>query len=219
MKHILIPAILLSAVAASAQTPSDAVFDFNNPASLTPALTEPAVKDWVDLDGRTFTDGTAEISFTASSSGNTHVRLFHPYDGPCDVRIYDGETLTARSTDASLLLREIRFEMSVSGAATGSADINFSPSCGSFDWAAETWTAPAGGVAEVSLTSVRQSRLARMTVSFEPNPAGACFPVVEDKAGEAVFYTIDGVRLAHAPENRGVYIRIQGGSARRVLVR
>lgn len=219
MKHILIPAILLSAVAASAQTPSDAVFDFNNPASLTPALTEPAVKDWVDLDGRTFTDGTAEISFTASSSGNTHVRLFHPYDGPCDVRIYDGETLTARSTDASLLLREIRFEMSVSGAATGSADINFAPSCGSFDWAAETWTAPAGGVAEVSLTSIRQSRLARMTVSFEPAPAGAYFPVAENREDGAVFYTIDGIRLADAPELRGVYIRIQGGTARRILVR
>ncbi len=201
-----------------AQT-ADAFFDFNKPESLNPPLTTPELKQWIDLDGRTFTSGAAEISFVASENGNTHVRLYHPYDAECDVRIYDSESLNVRSTDPDLLLREIKFEMSLSGVSAGSADINFAPSCGTFDWAAETWTAGADGVTEVLLTSIRQSRIASMTVKFTQTSSAVNITAAE-QGNDSAYYSLTGNKLSTKPSQPGIYIRVsKSGKAQKYIVR
>lgn len=201
--------------AAATQT---AEFNFYDPTTLNPAVAMPGEKESVDLDGRTFTDGDVAISFTASTSGNTHVRLYHPYDSEgCDVRIYDGETLTVRSMNPNLLVSEIKFEMSLSGAATGSADINFYPSEGEFDWASETWTASGAGVGEVALTSLNQSRLSGMTVKLESTSAVRAIEMDHDR--DEAYYTIYGLRVCASTLAPGLYIRVRGSHADKIVVR
>ncbi len=203
----------------NAEATQTAEFNFSEPESLNPAVSAPAMKEWVDLDGRTFTDGDVAITFAASESGNTHVRLYHPYDadGACDVRIYGGETITVRSMNPNLLLAGISFEMSLSGAATGSADINFYPSSGSFDWASESWTPEGSSVSEVVLTSIEQSRLASITVKLERTSAVNAIEFDHDE--QAAYYTIYGVRVSARALAPGLYIRVRGSKADKVIIR
>ena len=193
-------------------------FNFSDPSTLNPAIAAPALKEWVDLDGRSFTDGDVAITFVATGAGNTSVRLYRPYDADgCDVRLYDGETLTVRSMNPNYVLREIKFEMSLSGAATGSADINFIPSTGEFDWASETWTPAGEDVCELTLTSAMQSRLAGMTVKLDTTSAVRAIELDHDH--EAAYYTIQGRRVSASTLQPGLYIRVRGNKADKIVVR
>lgn len=202
----------------NAEASQTAEFNFADPTTLKPSVAMPELKEWVELDGRSFTDGDVAITFNASETGNTHVRLYRPYDADgCDVRIYDGETLTVRSMNPNLLLREIKFEMSLSGAATGSSDINFVPSTGEFDWESETWTTGDESTSEVVLTSAMQSRLSAMSVMLVQNSAVRVIGLDHDH--DAVYYTIQGLRVSSSILTPGFYIRVRGSKADKIIIR
>jgi hypothetical protein len=112
------------------------VFDFANPTTLNPAIDTPAQKKDVLLDGRTFTNGDIAVSFQAGETGNTHVRLYGSYDAGCDLRMYDGDSMTVRTLNPSLLLDNIVYEISLSGTS----DVDLDPSVGEYIWEDCTWT-------------------------------------------------------------------------------
>lgn len=195
-----------------------ATFDFTNPAGLNPAVAEPAQKESVDLNGRSFSDGDVTVTFTAGESGNTHVRLYHSYDAGIDLRLYDGDAMTVRTSNPSLSIREIRFTMSLSGASTGSNDINLIPSTGEYTWDTETWLPDEGeNVQFVDLTSAMQSRIATMTVTLDRTTGIS--GLRPDHDHEAVFYTIMGRRVSAATLKPGLYIRVRDNKAEKVYVR
>jgi hypothetical protein len=198
--------IALAVLAAQAEESTIAVFNFAEPETLNPAITKPEKKESVALDGRSFTAGNVKITFTASESGNTHVRLYTSYDAGCDVRIYDGEMLTVESTNPDLMLDNVQFEMSLSGSASGSNDINFVPSVGTFTWEDELWTADENDITIVDLTSFKQSRLASMTVTLKA-PASISTLYNKDDV-EPTYYTLRGIKLPCEPTAAGVYIRV-----------
>lgn len=196
----------------------ESTFDFSAPTSLTPSVAEPAQKEYVDLDGRSFSDGDAVVSFTACEGGNTHVRLYHSYDAGIDLRLYDGDAMLVRTLNPSLFIKEIRFTMSLSGASTGTNDINLIPSTGTYDWASETWTPDEGAMDQnVELTSVMQSRISSMTVVLDRTSGLA--GITPDHDHEAVYYSIMGRRISAATLAPGLYIRVRGGKAEKILVR
>jgi len=213
---------ILTAFAAgfAAQAEVKVTFDFSDTASLNPSVNEPGLKQEVALDGRTFTEGDVEVGFTAAVDGNTHVRLYHSYDAGVDLRLYDGDAMTVTTTNPAYHIKEISFTMSLSGAATGSADINLIPSTGNFDWAAETWTTDAGGsVQSVILTSAEQSRISAMTVILDEISR---ITDVEDAGSSRTpvyYYTILGKRIAASSLVPGVYIRVVGDKATKIIVR
>lgn len=195
-----------------------ATFDFTNPAGLNPAVAEPAQKESVDLNGRSFSDGDVTVTFTAGESGNTHVRLYHSYDAGIDLRLYDGDAMTVRTSNPSLSIREIRFTMSLSGASTGSNDINLIPSTGEYTWDTETWLPDEGeNVQFVDLTSAMQSRIATMTVTLDRTTGIS--GLRPDHDHEAVYYTIMGRRVSAATLKPGLYIRVRDNKAEKVYVR
>lgn len=191
---------------------SDFYFNFTDPTTLTPSITPPEKKESVPLDGVTFTNGCVEVTFTASVNGNTHVRLYRPYDiEGCDVRLYDGETMTVRVTDADLTLDRIKFDMSLSGAASGSNDVWFVPSEGEFVWEDEMWYAsPAQSTSIVYLVSAEQSRLAGMTV-YVREPDGVSRVNCDSETGDVEYYTLMGVKIAPEAIVHGVYVRVAPG--------
>lgn len=197
------------------ESTSIAFFNFNDPQSLQPAVTEPAQSKWVELDGRSFTDADAVITFTAVDDGNTHVRLYHSYDAGCDVRIYDGESLTVSTLNPSMSITRIEFEASESGTSF----VTFDPDCGEMgDWD-YVWTpgddAP---VQRVVLTSEQQSRLKSLTVYM----ALECGigDIDYDPDTQATYYTITGMRVGATTPVPGLYIRVTPGRpATKVVVR
>lgn len=190
-------------------------FNFNEPATLTPPVAEPASKEWVALDGRSFSSSYATLTFAASDQGNTHVRIYHSYDAGCDLRIYDGDQLTVSTTSTSMYLARVEFELSESG----SSDINFTTDCGEFDYYSSTWT-PAEDdeqTASVVFTSDRQSRVKSITV-FLKGVQG--IPGLNyDRDEPATYYNIDGVRIDSSNPAPGFYIRVTPSEASKVVVK
>lgn len=197
----------------------ESTFDFSNPESLTPSVEAPAQKESVDLNGRQFSDGDVVISFIASESGNTHTRLYHSYDAGIDLRLYSGDVLVIRTLNPSLFIREVSFTQSLSGAATGSADIDFFASDGLWTWEDEKWTPGENGpmLQLLELTSINQSRIASMTVTLDRS--SGLSEIRPDHDHEAVFYTIMGRRISAQTLAPGLYIKVQGGRAEKVYIR
>lgn len=208
--------ILFRTFSAAAQTP-DARFDFSNPESLNPSLAEPQIKEWITLDGAVFTDGAIELSFAASEGGNTHVRLFHSYDAGCDLRLYDGDVMTVNCIDPSLELDHIKFTQSLSGAATGTADINLIPDAGIFVWEDEAWKATSTPVSTLTMESYRQSRITLIEVYLRAS-SGLDEEAACAGGNDPVFYSITGSRLSGRPSAPGVYIVADGHGTRTVRI-
>lgn len=189
-----------------------ATFNFARPESLSPAISTPEEKDFVLLDGRTFTDGDAAISFAAGSDGNTHARLFHSYDAGCDVRIYAGDELVVKSLNPNYCISSIDFEVSESANSI----ISLEPSSGTFDDLSYTWSSASDSpVAEVTLTAVFQSRLKSMTVNLDSLQGIADLTIDHDT--RAAWYTIDGRRVPANIAAPGFYIQVTPEGTRKVV--
>ncbi len=193
------------------------VFDFHNPTSLTPSIAEPGVKESIDLDGKTFTEGNVSVSFAASGENNAQVRIYHSYDAGVDLRLYNNDVMTV-SVDGENYISQIQFTMSLSGAATGTADINFIPSTGEFVWETETWSADTDFTPKtVELTSSLQSRIYTMTVTTE---SIASINEIKEADVPVRYYSILGHRLPGKPSRPGVYLAIgNDGTARKIILR
>lgn len=189
-------------------------FDFNNPESLNPAMETPEIKEWINLDGTAFSDGDASVSFAATGSGNTSVRLYHSYDAGTDLRLYDGDSMTIRSLNPNLVLEKAEFVTSLSGTT---ADVDFVASIGEYEWLTNTWRADSETVREVTLTSKLQSRIASMTVTLK-NLSGI-EAINYDHDERAAFYNLQGARIGAGAPSPGLYIRVSGRKAEKVLIR
>lgn len=219
MKYInsLLTVIICCAavVCASAQTSREVVFNFAEPGTLTPAMAEPGLKQSIDLDGITFTADGVEVTFTASESGNTHVRLYGSYDAGTDLRIYDGEEMTVRAAAEGMVLEDIEFTVSLSG---GNADCDFFPSVGEYEWVANTWHAPDDEpVTEVTLTSILQSRMTVMKVTVSSDDTTSVSAPLAAAAER--YYTLGGRLLGRTPCLPGIYVRVCGDNVRKIVVR
>ena len=214
-RHILTLLSLAVSAAALAQEPA-AVFDFADPSSLNPSLPVPEKKEWIELNSETFTNGPISLTFHASETGNTHVRLFHSYDAGCDLRLYDGDDMVVTCTDGSRTLDRIVFTGSLSGMASGSSDIVLVPSQGTFVWEEVTWLAGNASLTEVTLVSDRQSRMTRIEV-YMTGEAGVPNSDIDMEA-PCEYYTITGRRLDSRPVNPGIYLVRQNASTRKIII-
>ncbi len=178
-------------------------FDFHDTMSLNPAVNEPGEKSGIEVDGMIFTSGSVSVAFTASDYGNTHVRLYHSYDAGVDLRLYDGDAMTV-SVEGDSYISKIKFTMSLSGAASGSSDINFIPSTGNFIWEAEEWTPDKGSMPRsVELVSAQQSRIYTMTVTTDRHT-----PIREltEESAHREYYSLLGLKYSGTPTRPGIYI-------------
>lgn len=189
------------------------VFDFNNPASLNPAVAVPELKESVSLDKITFTDGAAAVRFDATGTGNTSVRLYNSYDAGCDARIYSGDCLTVSSLNPSYVITSIEFEMSESSGS----DVNFTASEGYFDYMTSTWSAEGDAVDTVEFISVMQSRLKSMTVNLETTNGIENIAIDHDIPQQ--WYTIQGLRVPASVSRPGLYVRVKPGKTDKIIVK
>lgn len=193
----------------------ESYFDFSNPSSLNPAVAEPAEKGEVLLDGRTFTDGDAAISFFATGTGNTSVRLYGSYDAGCDLRVYSGDSFTVQSLNPNIAIESIDFEIS----ASSGSQISLDASNGYFDDFDYTWLADDSGSlpTSVTFTSIFQSRFKSMTVHL--TGLNGIENIDYDHDVREVWYNIQGVRVPAGIATPGFYIRVAPGSTSKHHIR
>lgn len=210
------PSAVASATFTVVNSPAaaSATFNFADPASLNPALPVPALKEGIDLDGKSFTQGNAGITFRAGTSGNTHVRLYHSYDAGCDVRVYDGETMNVFVTNPAMKITSITFAVSESG----DANADFSASTGYYDIFDYTWLPDSDEpVREVTLTSALQSRFTAVTVNTDI--ISGVREISYDRDEPATYFDIEGRRVETSNPAPGFYIRVSADEATKVIIR
>lgn len=188
-----------------------AEFDFSSPATLNPSVDEPEQKEFVLLDGVTFTDGDAAVTFAATGDGNTAVRLYNSYDAGCDVRIYSGDCMTVRSMNPNIVLEAIEFEVSESG----NSSISLIADQGLFD--DYTWAAEDDSTDSVTFTSLFQSRIKAMRVSM--HTTAGVDNVSYDHDVREEWYTIDGIRVPANIARPGFYIRKSSQGTSKTVIR
>ncbi len=214
--------ITLSAIAALFSLPvlagdiQSAYFDFANPESLNPSIETPALKEAIPLDGKEFTDGEVSVSFHATGTGNTQVRLYGSYDAGCNLRVYDGdsfvvETLENRGLSSEeVFITEIAFDIALSGSVP---DVDLIPDVGEYDWMTCVWSAGEENVKKVTLTSNQQSRISNMKVSLSL-PSG--ITTISPDEENVSYFTIDG-QPAKDIETHGLYIGVSGNRTFKIL--
>jgi hypothetical protein len=125
--------------------------------------------------------------------------------------MYDGDSMTVRTLNPSLLLDNIVYEISLSGTS----DVDLDPSVGEYIWEDCTWTCSGDAVSEVILTSVLQSRMTKMTVTVSPATAVSDLNVENVSAPD--YYDLQGRRLSSEPTTRGIYIKVVGSESKKII--
>ncbi len=209
-----IPTLIFLASVSMAASAAEAVFDFANPGTLCPAEAVPALKEAINMDGRAFTDAGVEVSFEATSEGNTHVRLYGSYDAGTDLRLYDGDTMRLRCLDNGTSITGVKVTISLSG---GNSDAWFIPSAGEWIWEQDCWVPAEGeaGVADLVLVSYQQSRITHMTVTTAGS-TGVRVPV-PDADCEPIYYTVTGLRVFNP--GPGIYLCRRGSVVKKIVIR
>lgn len=206
--------LLMACISAMAQENTGletVTFDFTDPEGLTPSVVAPAVKDFVLLDGKTFTCGDVSVAFHATGNGNTQVRLYGSYDAGCNLRVYDGDSFVVSSSNPSKIIKEIAFDIALSGTT---ADVDLMPSAGEYEWLENRWTAGDEQVSSVTLTSIQQSRISTMTISLEDTDLSVVGEIGISDA-DVQWFDLRGMPVAN-PDTPGIYVRCQDGKAVKV---
>ena len=192
-----------------------AVFDFAAPETLNPAVAAPAQKESVLLDGRTFTDGDVAITFHASATGNTHVRLYGSYDAGTDLRLYDEDVVTVSSLNPAYCISAINVTISHSGS---DSDAWFLASAGEWTWETDSWASGDERVTSVDLASYQQSRITSMTVTLTNDSSAGLAAVTAGEPTRTRYYNLQGMSVSN-PAPGQLYIRITDARVDKVIVK
>ncbi|MDE7381473.1 MAG: hypothetical protein K2N03_05020 [Muribaculaceae bacterium] len=207
---------LILSLGANAQNDTTVLFDFANPETLNPSIPTPAQKEAVPLDGYTFTEGEVGVSFFATGSGNTKVRLYGSYDAGCNLRVYDGdsfvvETLENRGlSDNEVFISSIAFDVALSGTVP---DVDLISSAGEYDWLNSTWSANGENVKKVTFYSNLQSRISNMQVTLNL-PSGVA--IIDSDTSKENVWSIDGRKIEN-PTSPGIYIVRKGNTSYKII--
>ena len=206
-----------SYVIKSTAVTSAATFNFTDPAKLTPAY---SLSDAVD-DGTTGNKKIEvnDVTFTANgisivnTGGSTPARLYYQTTSEAwSYRVYKTSVLTV-SCAANSKLVSIVFDPQTTSYATALSNAKFS--VGAYDKDSKTLSLP-DGTTKVDITASATTGFKGITVNYS-NASAVSTIEAEDTEAPAVYYNLQGVRVAN-PEN-GLYIRVQGNKATKVLVK
>lgn len=194
-----------------------ATFKFSDPMTLTPAYSlDGAVADNTnkkhDVDSVAFTANG--ISVTDIGSG-TKARLYYQTSsGAWTYRVYNNTTLTFSCGDKQTIA-SIVFTPQTTAYATALGKCTFGT--GNYDSSTKTLTLPAG-TKKVDITVTGTVGFTGITVNYVYAYTDGIDSVITDLGGgEDAYYSLQGVRVVNpAP---GLYIRVRGGKASKVLLK
>ena len=178
-------------------------YDFTNPSSLNPAQNTPASNVGVSVNDEGFTAGNITLTCVRGSA-STDCRLWIS-SGKVSLRTYKNSTITIAAANAKI--------QSVEFAGSKVGDTYFSADSGTLE--GTTWT-PAAQTSQVVFTTTTNAQIDTITVSYSLE-TGVEEIDAEDAEAPVEYYNLQGVKVAN-PES-GLYIRVQGNKATKVLVK
>ncbi|MGM9853253.1 MAG: hypothetical protein ACI30N_04720 [Muribaculaceae bacterium] len=197
-------------------TGEKATYNFTDITSLNPAY-DP---EEAEADGTTgnVMFKTNDVVFKAGpvtlvGEGTGNNRLYYSSSAKAwSYRIYKNTTVTIAATGETTL-NAVVFETATSSYATALGNAKFS--VGTYDKSSKTLSLPEG-TKSVVITPSATTGFNAINVYYN-DPAGVNDIVAEDSNAPVEYYNLQGVRVAN-PEN-GLYIRVQGKKATKVLVK
>ncbi len=178
-------------------------YDFTNPSSLTPAQNTPASSVGVSVNDVDFTAGNITLTCVRESA-STDCRLWIS-SGKVSLRTYKNSTITIAAAKAKI--------QSVEFAGSKVGDTYFSADSGTLE--GTTWT-PAAQTSQVVFTTTTNAQINTITVSYSLE-TGVEEIDAEDAEAPVEYYNLQGVKVANPVG--GLYIRVQGNNATKVLVK
>ena len=165
-----------------------------------------------NLTGVTLTKDGVTISFADGSQSNKP-RWWKASDGT-ELRIYTGNTMTV-TAPANMKLTSIEFTKGSNNFALGNGYV------GGIDdnnvWTPATLERANTDVKKVTFTPTGRTYIDKITVNYECINTGVDDILSDDANAPVEYYNLQGVRVAN-PES-GLYIRVQGKKASKVLVK
>lgn len=151
------------------------------------------------------------VTLVGEGTGNN--RLYYSSSAKAwSYRIYRNTTVTIAAT-GEITLNAVVFETATSNYATALGNANFS--VGTYDKSSKTLSLPEG-TKSVVITPSATTGFNAINVYYN-DPSGVNDIVVDEANAPVEYYNLQGVRVAN-PEN-GLYIRVQGKKATKVLVK
>ncbi len=193
--------------------PAVYTFDFTNPAKY--GIQLPDAGKGTDLCAKeksvTFTEGVVNLTFKNINASNAP-RVWNR-NGSYDVRVYAGSEVEFATSTESCKIQKIEFIQNT-GATDWGADNTYSPD--TFDRSAKVWNGGESDDAQQTFTMTPAAKTffakAIVTIKNETGVEG----VAVEEAGEAVYYNMQGMRVAN-PE-KGLYIIVKGGKSSKVIL-
>lgn len=192
-------------------------FNFTVPETLNPSIPTPGLKESVPLDGKVFTQGDVSITFHATGTGNTQVRLYGSYDAGCNLRVYDGDSFIVETLenvlmpDNELIISEISFDVALSGTVP---DVDLIPNVGEYDWMNCIWTPGETDVKKVTFVSNLQSRISNIRVTLTSPSSG--ISGINPDSKKYSYWTLDGQQI-RTPLLPGLYIVSDGTKVFKII--
>ena len=166
--------------------------------------------DIPNLTGVTPTKDGVAISFADGSQSNKP-RWWEASAGT-ELRIYTGNTMTV-TAPANMKLTSIEFTKG-SNFALGDGSVG---SIANNVWTPATQERANAEVKDVTFTPTGKTFIDKITVNYESINTGVDDILSDDANAPVEYYNLQGVRVAN-PES-GLYIRVQGKKATKVLVK
>lgn len=190
-----------------------ATFDFSEAGfkniNFSEVVNYPGTNQNVVVDGIEMSNNGVSLTTTKGTSNPSAI-----FQNGGNLRCYVGSTLTF----------SVGSEYTISKVTFTATDFNLALADGmAGTLASKVWTAPAEAtraiqqVKDLTFNSTKTSKITNIEVEFAKIATGIESVEVEEGAEAAVYYNLQGVRVAN-PEN-GLYIRVQGKTASKVYVR
>lgn len=168
-----------------------------------------------NLIGQSFTDNGVTLTFSANNPAN-NVGIF---DSEKEVRWYANNFITLTPSDKTsiteIYVRTVSNSKGNFTATVNNQEVGEVSGTGVGASNPITWTGAAN--APILLTPNAQVRFSYMTVKFKASITGVEDVTVADENAPVEYYNLQGIRVSN-PEG-GIYIRRQGNTATKVLVK
>lgn len=200
----------------------DATYNFADPSTLSIQFadadyvvdTQNEANKYVEIMDKVFTQNGLSLVVAATDPANagTPSRLyFQGASSKYTLRVYNKSSLTI-AAPAGNKIQKVAFEFA---NGTNSSKNVTAPTEG--NWVAPVWTAPAGGVDEVTFPAKGTLQISTITITCDKQPSGVEDVIDSDNNAPVEFFNLQGVRVEN-PEN-GLYIRRQGNKVSKVIIR
>lgn len=202
-----------------------AMYNFGDAAELVlpEGVAVPTVQSKVNensvFNDKTFISGDISLLFTTTATSNNTYPQWWLGAKSLEARVYNGTTMTfAAATGKITSITFTKGGNSTSWTWPAANKLTITPAAGTL--ADQVWTAPEGGVQSVSFEFGASARIGTIEVAYAADTLAGIEGIGADNSDAPVeYFNLQGIRVSASNLTPGIYVRRQGSSVVKVLVK